>query len=249
MTEYAHFARFYDAVNNEPEARSRKLLRYIEQHLPGATSVLELGCGTGAVLSGLGSGYALTGIDRSSEMLSFARRRCPQAQLHQADITSFSLEHQFDVVLCVYDTLNHVTEFEGWRAVVGRVSEHLREGGLFIFDLNTIGRLRRLGDALPWVHDFDGHTLVMDVEFDEDDARSYWDIRVFEHLDHDRFALHREEIVELGVPLERVRQLLAANFELLDEADPDGEAPTDESARAYFVYRRRAPRLAEGVAG
>ena len=240
MTEYAEFARFYDAVNNFPEPRSRKMLRYIEQHLPTASSVLELGCGTGAVLAGLGSGFALTGIDRSSEMLSFARRRCPQAQLFEADITSFSLGVQFDVVLCVYDTLNHVTDFEGWRAVVERVREHLREGGLFIFDLNTLGRLRRLGDALPWVHDFDGNTLIMDVEFDEDDARSYWDIRVFEDLDHGRFALHREEIVELGVPLDHVRALLAPNFELLDEADPDGDPPSDESARAYFVYQRRA---------
>ena len=240
MTSYSQFARFYDAVNNVTEPRSRKMLRYIEQHLPTASSVLELGCGTGAVLAGLGSGFALTGVDRSSEMLAFARRRCPAARLHEADMTSLALDEQFDVVLCVYDTLNHVTDFAGWRAVVERVHDHLREGGLFIFDLNTVGRLRRLGDALPWVHDFDGHTLIMDVNFDEADARSFWDIRVFEQLDGERYTMHREEIVELGVPLEQVRALLAPHFELLDEADPDGDSPTDESARAYFVYRRRA---------
>ncbi|MDQ1370645.1 MAG: hypothetical protein QOF20_2998, partial [Acidimicrobiaceae bacterium] len=34
------------------------------------------------------------------------------------------------------------------------------------------------------------------------------------------------------------KQALAADFDLLEESDPDGRRPTDESARAYYVYRR-----------
>ena len=70
MPEYAAFARFYDALNDEPEPTSRKMLRYIDRYAPDATSVLELGCGTGAVLAGLGSGFSLSGIDQSPEMLA-----------------------------------------------------------------------------------------------------------------------------------------------------------------------------------
>jgi SAM-dependent methyltransferase len=238
MTAYAEFARFYDEVNGDPEARSRQVLVYIDRHLPGATSVLELGCGTGAILAGLGSGLSLTGIDLSPEMLDYARRRCASAYLVEGDMTSFSLSRRFDVVLCVFDTLNHVTSFEGWTETFERVREHLETGGLFIFDVNTLGRLRELGDLASWVHHFDGHTLIMDVEFDGQ-ALSTWDIRVFERLDERRFTLHHERILELGVALERIRAALDGDFELLEQSDPHGDPPTDESSRALFVYRKR----------
>ena len=238
MSEYAAFARFYDALNDEPESRSRKMLRYIDRFAPDATSVLELGCGTGSVLAGLGSGFALTGIDQSSEMLAIARRKCPAANFHQCDIASFALKERFDVVLCVFDTMNHVESFDRWLDVFERVSEHLQPGGLFVFDLNTLGRLQFLGESPPWVHHFDGNTLIMDVEFDGV-SRSVWDVKVFEHESDDTFRLCHERIVELGVPLDAVREALAPRFEILDETDPDGNAPNDESVRAYFACRVR----------
>ena len=43
------------------------------------------------------------------------------------------------------------------------VYDHLVEDGLFIFDVNTVGELRRLGEEPPWVFDFGEHVLIMDV--------------------------------------------------------------------------------------
>jgi SAM-dependent methyltransferase len=239
MTAYEEFARFYDAVNGDPVERSRQILENFGRYLPQASSVLELGCGTGAILAGLGSGLSLTGIDLSDEMLAVARRRCPHAHLKNLDMTTFSLAERFDAVLCVFDTLNHVTAFEGWVSTFERVVEHLEEGGLFIFDVNTMGRLRHLGESAPWVHDFEGNTLIMDVEFDGT-SLSEWDIRIFERETDRHFLLHHERITELGVDLDDLRRALSANFELLEETDPQGKIPDDESRRAYFVYRRRS---------
>lgn len=238
MAAYEVFAPFYDMVNGDPDARSRQILKNIENFRPVTTSVLELGCGTGAILAGLGSGFSLTGLDLSPEMLAYARRRNPAANLLEADMTSFDLGQRFDVVLCIYDTLNHVTTYEGWQSAFGRVRDHLVEGGLFIFDVNTLGRLRQLGEMAPWVHHFDEHTLIMNVEFDGH-SLSQWDIRIFEHQYEDRFVLHHERIAELGVPLEQVRASLAPDFDLLEEFDPGGFTPNDESSRALFVLRRK----------
>ncbi len=240
MAQYDSFARFYDGVNGEPEDRITQVLSYITQFRPDARTVLELGCGTGAILAGLGSGFTLTGIDLSRAMLDVARRRCPTARLIEADITSFELAETFDVAICVYDTLNHVTDFALWRAVFANVAAHLVPGGLFIFDLNTIGRLRDLGDMAPWVYDFDGHTLIMDVDFSEEPL-ARWHIRVFEHQRDHAFTQHAETILELGVALDRVREALASHFTLVAESDTRGSAPTDVSARALFVAQRAAP--------
>ena len=237
MAQYDSFARFYDGVNGEPEDRISQILFYIDQFRPDARSVLELGCGTGAILAGLGSGFALTGIDLSPEMLDFARRRCPTARLIEGDITSFDLAERFDVAICVYDTLNHVTDFALWQSVFANVAAHLAEGGIFIFDLNTLGRLRDLGDMAPWVYDFEGNTLIMDVDFSEEPL-ARWNIRVFEHHGDDSFSLHAETILELGVALDRVREALVPHFSLVAETDTQGSPPTDQSVRALFVARR-----------
>lgn len=237
MAQYDAFAPFYDAVNGEPEQLISLILDAIARFRPDARSVLELGCGTGAVLAGLGSDLSLTGIDLSAPMLSYACRRCPDARLIRDDIRHFDLAETFDVVICVFDTLNHVTTFEGWESVFSRVAAHLRDGGLFIFDLNPVGRLRDLGDMAPWVYDFDGHTLVMDVDFSEEPLAS-WDIHIFERVGEEGFRLHHETIVELAVALDRVRGALSSAFEILEESDGEGSPASDNSTRAFFVTRR-----------
>ncbi|MHB1209821.1 MAG: class I SAM-dependent DNA methyltransferase [Acidimicrobiales bacterium] len=237
MASYEKFAPFYDAVNGEPRERILQILDAIASYAPDATSVLELGCGTGAVLAGLGSGLSLTGIDESEEMLAYARRRCPSARFIRGDITSFSLAEKFDVIICVYDTLNHVMTFDGWRSVFDGVRNHLTEGGLFIFDVNTVGRLRDLGEVVPWVYDFEGNTLIMDVTFD-DESVAVWDIRIFERRDDGEFTLHHERISELAVPLADVRNALAPHFAFLVENDTLEGEPTDDSVRAFFVLQR-----------
>jgi len=238
MTSYASFARFYDAVNGEPVDRVQQILATISAYFPSATSVLELGCGTGAILAGLGSAYELTGIDLSVEMLSIAQRQCPQATLVHGDITDFDLLRTFDVVICVFDTLNHVTTVDGWLSVIDHVRHHLNKGGVFIVDINTVERLRHLADSPPRVHDFDGNTLIIDVEWG-DASLTTWDIRIFEHTGENTFVLHHEQIEELGIELADVRRMFREGFELLEETDTYESPPTDDSPRAYLVFRRR----------
>ena len=67
-----------------------------------------------------------------------------------------------------------------------------------------------------------------------------WTVRIFERVDGDTFRLHEERIPELGVPLATIREALEPHFELLDATGLNGEAATDESARAFFAYRHRA---------
>src|ERR1700756_1255648 len=85
-----------------------RIRTYISRYLPGARSLLELGCGTGALLAGLAPELQVTGIDRSPEMLAIAARAVPEARLVEGDITAFRLPDRFDVIICMFDTLNHV---------------------------------------------------------------------------------------------------------------------------------------------
>ena len=244
---YADFAKFYDQIMGDRSAIIERVRGYVRRYLPDARSLLELGCGTGAVLAGLADGLQVAGIDLSPEMLATATARLPGTRLELADITGFSLGTTFDVVICVFDTLNHLPKFDAWRAMFRQVDAHLAEGGLFVFDVNTAGRLRRLAASPAYVEDFGPHTLIMDVTTGEGGVFP-WDVRIFERVKDDQFRLHHERIGELGVPLATIHEELTPRFELLEATNTEGRPANDESDRAYFVYRRRtAP--GEGAAG
>ena len=240
MPSYAHFALFYDQIMGDRSAIIERVRGYLRRYQPDAGSLLELGCGTGAVLAGLAGGLDLTGIDLSPQMLAAATAHLPGVRLVRADITEFSLGARFDVVICVFDTLNHLPTFDAWLAMFGQVDAHLAEGGLFVFDVNTVGRLRRLAAAPAYVEDFGPHTLVMDVTAGEDGVFP-WDVRIFERVEGETFRLHHERIGELGVPLARIHEALTPRFDLLEATNTEGRPANDDSDRAYFVYRHRGP--------
>jgi SAM-dependent methyltransferase len=175
-------------------------------------------------------------------MLAICASKVPGARLVEGDMRAFDLGERFDVVVCVFDTVNHLLDVPSWASLLAGAHRHLTGGGLLVLDVNTVGELRRLGDEPPWVYDFDGGTAVIDVTFAEGDGGlglTDWDVRIFERVTDTRFELHHERIGELALPLARVRELLADGFDLLEEVDEDGLAATDDSIKAYYALRRR----------
>ncbi len=242
MVAYEQFAAFYDVVMDDPGPRALRVDAAIERYRPDATSLLELGCGTGAILARLTTSAALIGLDRSPEMLAVAAAKVPGARYVECDMRSFDLGKRFDVVVCVFDTINHLLDVPSWASLIESAHRHLTNNGLFVLDVNTVGELRRLGDEPPWVYDFDGGTAIIDVTFAETDdglGVTDWDIRVFERVTATRFELHHERIGELALPLAQVRGLLDDGFELLEEFDEDGLQATDDSVKAYYALRRK----------
>lgn len=238
MPSYAKFARFYDRVNGDRVADVEHVRDCIRRFRPDARSLLELGCGTGVILAGFASEMAVTGVDQSPEMLAIAAENLPGAQLVESDMTKLALDARFDVAICVFDTLNHLPRFEMWQETFDRVHEHLADDGVFIFDVNTAGRLRGLHGVPPYMDQFDDNLVLMTVRPGGGDL-SLWETRIFEHLEDDLYRLHHERIYELGVPLRRIRDALAPRFDLVEEADLDDGKVSDEADRIYFVYRRR----------
>jgi SAM-dependent methyltransferase len=235
VTSYHAFAPFYDAVQGdgaEPAALLRKL---IERYHPSARTVLELACGTGSILKQLRPDYEVTGLDLSAPMLEVAAEKVPGVRIVEADMTRFSLDDRFDVVLCVYDSINHLLEFAQWQDVFARAQEHLNDGGLFLFDINTERRLASLTTRTPLVQWFgEGHVLVMDVR-DDADGVVVWDIRIFEHQGGDRYLLHSEDIREVSFPRSRIEQGLREHFRRVSAHDGRRTRPTTASERIHFV--------------
>jgi cyclopropane fatty-acyl-phospholipid synthase-like methyltransferase len=210
----------------------------IEKHHPGAATVLELACGTGSVLKQLDSDYEVTGVDLSAKMLEIAARKVPHARLIHADMTRVALKERFDVVLCVYDSINHLLKFAQWEAVFDRAHAHLHDGGLFLFDVNTERRLASFV-PLPAVTQWfgDGNLMVLDV-VDGGRGVFVWSIRIFEHLGEGSYRLHKEDIREVAFPADRIRRGLQKRFRRVWTYDEERSRPSSASGRLHFVCRK-----------
>jgi SAM-dependent methyltransferase len=113
-------------------SRNRLLQWAFGRYFPDATSFLEVGCGTGFVLSGLRQEFPalrLAGSEIYASGLRFAEERLPDVKLFQMDARRLPFDLEFDVI-GAFDVLEHIEEDE---LVLGGLFRAIRpQGGLML---------------------------------------------------------------------------------------------------------------------
>lgn len=106
--------------------------------------VLDLACGTGAVSLILGArGYDVVGVDVSPAMIDQAKRKSPgisaTVRFDVQDATDLNVAPPpFDVAISLFDSMNYILDPSKLMRAFAGVLRHLRPGGLFVFDINTV---------------------------------------------------------------------------------------------------------------
>src|SRR5580704_3733548 len=99
---------FYDRIPVEMTPASRRyramLAHYYSRLISADSSVLEVGCGSGELLSRIRAGSKV-GIDLSEKRIALAKELVPDAQFQVAAGEFLELEGVFDVII-LSDTLN-----------------------------------------------------------------------------------------------------------------------------------------------
>jgi len=97
------------------KVRNRIIIGLIKKYSgrSGNKKLLEIGCGTGYVLSGLSAStdFQLSGSDIHVEGLKYAQQRVPTAEFIQMDATEMPFENEFDAI-GAFDVLEHISEDE-----------------------------------------------------------------------------------------------------------------------------------------
>ena len=131
-------------------SRNRLIVWALRRHFPHMRRYLEIGCGTGCVLSAVENAFpeaAALGGEMHGAGLEHAARRVRRAKLVQMDATRIPFHGEFDVVGC-FDVLEHVRE-DG--EVLTEVRAALRDDGGVII---TVPQHRFLWSAAD---DYAGH--------------------------------------------------------------------------------------------
>lgn len=142
---YDRLGRDYDLmVNWEPRLRREEAYLRSLVSRSGARKVLDAACGTGGhSLLLAGWGLEVTGVDHSDEMIRQARANAASSRLnvrfHLADLRRPLpiSEKDFDLVICLGNTLPHFLTEEELRDALGVIRSVTAPGGVFMLqDLN-----------------------------------------------------------------------------------------------------------------
>jgi len=146
MNIFDNYARYYDLLYRDKDysKEAQFVHQIIQTHAPNARDLLELGCGTGIHAVELAKqGYHIQGVDFSDQMLQRACDRLSQIppdlasrlKFSRGDIRHLRLNQSFDVVISLFHVISYQTTNEDLLATFATVKEHLKPGGIFIFDI------------------------------------------------------------------------------------------------------------------
>lgn len=101
--------------------------------------ILDLACGTGNLVQALaGFGHTVSGLDASPEMVRIARKKAPDIKFTTGDMLSLDAVEEYDIVTCVFDSLNYLRRLPEVRTLFRNVAAALKPGGRFLFDATTV---------------------------------------------------------------------------------------------------------------
>ncbi len=172
MPIYERYAEIYDRSGQI--AFSLRMIPHLRELLERrgfqGETMLDLACGTGTVaLAFAQQGWRAYGVDASAAMLAQAREKAAETGLplllSRQDMRSFSLPEPVDLVTCLFDSLNYLLAVEDLRQTFARVAAHLKPGGLFVCDMNTIWALQEIWDHHTYFQEGEDLAVVMQSEY------------------------------------------------------------------------------------
>lgn len=246
-TFYDRFANVY-ARQESYLIFSRRLTPFILSTLMNRGSypktALDLACGVGVAAEIFAkAGLSVTGVDQSRSMLNQAKKRAHAGgfnlNLIEQDIQNLSLDPGFDLITCMYDSLNYIVNEASFFRTLATAAELLNPGGWFVFDMATPFALSK-----KWVgvNILKNNADVFEIHQAAYDSVSRLNTKVvsfFIREDH-LFRRFDEVHVEKAYALDKIEEFLKkTELDIVEKyADHRRAQVTDESVRVIYFIRK-----------
>lgn len=249
MAGYRDFAFFYDLLmkNADYESRFGYIIGLLAENGIGEGILLDMACGTGTLSKMFAQkGFDVVGIDASEEMLSRAQEKKLEENFDALflcqKMEELDMFGTVDAAVCTLDSLNHVTEKEKIREIFRRVALFMNDNGLFIFDVNTLYKHRRVLENNAFVFDTENVFCVWQNTLLEDNETTQINLDIFEgdEEEEDVYIRYSEEFFERGYELDFLKKTLENyRFEVVGIYDDMTKEPVRrDSERAVFVCKK-----------
>lgn len=139
-TQYFKELAELEAGNFWFRSRNKIILWAIRQYTPNLHSFMEIGCGTGFVISAIASNFPkakLLGCEFLEEGLVYARKRVPNAVFTQMDARNITYQSKLDAI-GAFDVLEHIDDDD---TVLQQIYITLKFGGFLYITVPQHGWL------------------------------------------------------------------------------------------------------------
>ncbi|GLZ00712.1 class I SAM-dependent methyltransferase [Actinoplanes sp. NBRC 103695] len=116
-------------------AEAAHLAALVRERKAGASSLLDVACGSGSHLEHFVHEFDhVEGLELSADMIAVAGPLLPGVALHQGDMRDFSLGRRFDALTCMYSSIGYMADEDALRRTIARFTEHLEPGGVLLVE-------------------------------------------------------------------------------------------------------------------
>jgi len=184
-------------------------------------TLLDVGCGSGDFLQQMQNALHIPkvkGIDLSPLMVS----KTKDLGLDASCINLCDIEGKYDVITAVFDMLNYLDK-DSLKTFLACVKAHLKDGGLFLCDINTLYGFENVAVG-AFIVDDEERFLTVDSDFEEGEYIS--EFTLFEK-ENKMFKKSQEIIkqyshsIEDIVKLSDLELLVSDEVNLYELEDPD----------------------------
>lgn len=205
-------------------------------------NILELACGTGSLTEKLAPKFNVDAIDFSEDMLAVAQNktmRYNNVKYFKQDMRTFHMGKKYDSCLCICDSLNYILEENDIEKIFKSVYEHLEDGGVFIFDLNSEKKFQDMSET--YVDDTEDVFYVWENFYDEENKLNTYGVNFFIEEEKGLYRRVYEEHVERAYSIEfikdKLNKTLFKNIEIYDDYYFDEEFHEDSHRIVFVAWR------------
>lgn len=208
---YDSFALLYDGTGFDRFSLS--LAERAGEYLRPAAgrSVLDVACGTGSLLAHLAAGAGrVVGVDRSPGMIRRAAVKTKTARFLVGTMTALPLRGRFDLVLCLYDSLNYLLGDGELHRAFAEARRVAADGAVYHFDLNDREAYESIwGDEEPFEAETAEGRVVIRTSWDGESRIGVAEVEVTTGRGEERRRTVSKHLQRWHRP-ERIAELLAA---------------------------------------
>ncbi|MBQ9807838.1 MAG: methyltransferase domain-containing protein [Ruminococcus sp.] len=255
MSGYSAFARYYDQLtaNIDYKKRGEYFHSIIQKFKTTKDNILlDLACGTGSISEVMaGLGYDVIGVDNSDEMLGMAIEKKFDSGLNIQylcqDMRKLDMFGTIDITICALDSINHLASLNDVRKVFENVAFFSELGGLFIFDVNTLYKHRKVLADNTFTYETDDVYCVWENTLNRETDEVKMNLEFFEREENGLWSRSSDSFSEKAYSEKDIEELLSqSGFELLGKYGDDTFDPPGEDCQR-IVYAARCIRNGQTI--
>ncbi len=244
---YSNFASVYDELTQNVDYKKRA--DYIASILADFNIkdglLLDLACGTGSLSVEFSKmGFDVIGTDASPDMLMEAQNKAMEEgenilflcqKMQETDLYG-----TVRAIICSLDSINHLENADEMRKTFRVLKNFIDDGGIMIFDVNTIYKHQRILGNNTFIYDEKNVYCIWQNSLYPDGVTVGINLDFFVKEEGSHYTRFTENFKEIAFSDEEITEAVeSAGFKLIKRyGEFSCDSPKENTQRAYYVIRR-----------